>query len=63
LIPGLKVLDGERAAQAISLARKKNRSYADSYIAATAAANSAGVVTFNTAHFDLLGADLYPLEA
>jgi predicted nucleic acid-binding protein len=62
LIPGLKVIDGERAAAAVSLARAKNRSYADSYIAVTAAAGNAGVATFNTAHFGLLGVDLYPLE-
>jgi predicted nucleic acid-binding protein len=62
LIPGLKVLDAERAAAAISLARAKNRSYADSYIAVTATANGAGVATFNTTHFNTLGAELYPFQ-
>jgi predicted nucleic acid-binding protein len=59
-IPGLKVLDAERAAAAISLARAKNCSYADSYIAAAADANNAGVATFNTAHFSALGTELCP---
>jgi predicted nucleic acid-binding protein len=59
-IPCLKVLDAERAAAAISLARTKNCSYADSYIAVTADANNTGVATFNTARFTTLEADLYP---
>jgi predicted nucleic acid-binding protein len=59
-IPGLKVLDAERAATAISLARAKNCSYADSYIAVAADAKNAGVATFNTVHFTALGAELYP---
>jgi predicted nucleic acid-binding protein len=59
-IPGLKVLDAERSAEAISMARTKNCSYADSYIAATADANNADVATFNTTHFAALGAELYP---
>jgi predicted nucleic acid-binding protein len=59
-IPGLKVLDAGPAAAAISLARTKNCSYADSYIAAAANANNAGVATFNTAHFTALGVELYP---
>jgi predicted nucleic acid-binding protein len=59
-IPGLKVLDAGLAATAISLARTKNCSYADSYIAAAANANNAGVATFNTAHFTALEAELYP---
>jgi predicted nucleic acid-binding protein len=59
-IPGLKVLDAERSAAAISKARAKNCSYADSYIAATADANNTGVATFNTAHFAALEVELCP---
>jgi hypothetical protein len=59
-IPGLKALDAERAARAVSLARAKNCSYADSCIAAAANANNAGAATFTTVHFTALEAELYP---
>jgi predicted nucleic acid-binding protein len=61
-IPGLKVLDAGLAAAAISLARAKSCSYADSYIAASADANHAGVATFNAVHFTALDAALYPFD-
>jgi predicted nucleic-acid-binding protein len=60
---GLKVSDREHIADAISLARATNSSFADSYMAASLHRLQAKeVATFDKKHFSKLGAKLYPIE-
>ena len=62
-IPNLKVLDADYVAKAITLARKKNAGFADSYIAVTAINSNAGIASFNRRHFEKLGCmEFYPLS-
>ena len=62
--PNLRVLDKELVIATISLARKANGTFADSYIAVSAGQIKAdNVATFNTNHFARLGMELYPLDA
>ena len=61
--PNLRVLDKDLVISAISLARKRNGSFADSYITVTALRVEAdNVATFNKKHFSTLGIELYPFE-
>ena len=61
--PNLRVLDKEHVMASISLSRKTNGDFADSYIAVSAhRAQADNVATFNKKHFSRLGAELYPLE-
>lgn len=58
-MPGLRLLDGDVAEEAIALARRSGAEFADAYIVASARKVGAGeVATFNRKHFDLLGAEL-----
>jgi len=57
---GLKVSDRDFIAEAISLARATNSSFADSYIAASLQRLQANeVATFDKKHFSKLGTNLY----
>ena len=61
--PGLRVLDRELIISAISLARKVDSAFADSYIAASIRhIHADNVATFNKKHFNKLGVNLHPLE-
>ena len=61
--PHIKILDKELVIDAISLARKVNGTFADSYIAASACRTRAdNVATFNKKHFTELGVALYRME-
>ena len=59
-LPQLTVFDADQVAQAITLARERGLGFADGYIAATAAERNLGVASFNRAHFQKAGAQLYP---
>ena len=60
---GLKISDRDLIIDAIYLARTKNSSFADSYIAVSLQRlNAEEVATFNKKHFSKLGVKLYPLE-
>ena len=61
---GLKISDRDFIAEAISLARATNGSFADSYIVASLRRLEAKeVATFDKKHFSKLGAKLYPFES
>ena len=61
---GLKVADRDFIAEAISLARATNGSFADSFIVASLRRLQAKeVATFDKKHFAKLGAELYKFEA
>ena len=61
--PNLRVLDKEQVIGAITLSRKTNETFADSYIAVSAKrAETDNVVTFNKKHFAKLGVELFPIE-
>ncbi|MDR0878212.1 MAG: PIN domain-containing protein [Treponema sp.] len=62
-IPNLKISDVEHVGAAIALARRKNRGFADSYIAVTALDKNMGIATFNGKHFAAFGTELYPFIA
>ncbi len=54
-MPGLKLLDAELVAEAITLARHTNSDFADAYIVAGAlAAGADEIASFNRAHFERL---------
>jgi len=58
--PNLRILDKELVIAAISLARDRNGTFADSYIVASVNHVAAdNVATFNTKHFARLGVSLY----
>ena len=58
--PNLRVLDKALVVETISLARKGNGTFADSYIVVSAYHVEAdNVATFNKKHFSKLGAKLY----
>ena len=59
--PGVKTLDKEYVKTALALGRKNNNSFADSYLAATAKANSFELATFNEGHFKRLDVMLHEL--
>ena len=61
-IPNLHVFDYEYVKRAISLARERNQSYPDAYIAIVAQDKHIGVISFNEKHFAKLGAKLYPIK-
>ena len=59
---GLKIFDRDLIIDAIYLARTRNGSFADSYIAVSLQHLQAKeVATFNKKHFSKLGVNLYPL--
>ena len=61
---GLKISDRDLIIDAIYLARTRNGSFADSYIAVSLQHLQAKeVATFNEKHFSKLGVQLYPLAA
>ena len=61
---GLKISDRDFIAEAISLARATNCSFADSYIVASLRRLQAKeVATFDKKHFSKLGAKLYPFKS
>ena len=61
--PGLRVLDRELIISALSLARKADCTFADSYIAASARRIHAdNVATFNRKHFKKLDVSLHSLD-
>ena len=56
-MPGLKLLDAELVAEALTLARHTNSDFADAYIVAGAlAAGADEIASFNRVHFERLGA-------
>ena len=60
---GLKISDRDLIIDAIYLARTKNSSFADSYIAVSLQhLRAEEVATFNTKHFSKLGVKLYPFR-
>ncbi len=62
-LPGLSLIDGSLVEEAIALARKGSREFADAYIVASAQQAGAGqIATFNQKHFEKLGASLYRLS-
>ena len=60
--PGVKVLDREYVKTALSLGRKHNSSFADSYLAATAKGNGFEVATFDERHFERLDIVLHEIK-
>jgi predicted nucleic acid-binding protein len=60
-LPGLRLLDGPVVEEALGLARRSGREFADAYILASAQqANADGIATFNRRDFEKLGAKLLP---
>ena len=60
---GLRVTDRDLIIDAIYLARTRNSSFADSYIAVSLQhLHAEEVATFNTKHFSKLGVRLHPLR-
>jgi predicted nucleic-acid-binding protein len=58
--PNLRVLDKEQVIAALDIAKTTNSSFADSYIAVSAANVKAdNIATFNVKHFSKLGSKLY----
>ena len=58
--PNMTVTDTQLVLAAVALARKTNSDFADSYIAANAAAHGAeSVATFNRKHFAKLGCRIF----
>jgi len=60
--PGVKVPDKELVKTALSLGRKHNNGFADSYLAATARNHNLEVATFDEEHFKKLDVVLYEIE-
>ena len=60
--PGVKVPDKEHVKTALSLGRKHNNSFADSYLAATAKSQGFEVATFNERHFEKLDVALHAIS-
>ena len=56
---GVKVLDKEYVKKALSLGRKHNSGFADSYLAVTAKTHAFEVAAFNEKHFAKLDVVLY----
>ena len=57
--PGVKVLDKEHVKTALSLGRRHNNGFADSYLAVTAKNHGYEVATFDEGHFKKLDVVLY----
>jgi predicted nucleic acid-binding protein len=61
--PGLRVIDKALVINAVDLARLKNSSFADSYIAVSGQSVGAeSIATFNKKHFSKMDIPLYPFE-
>jgi len=58
-IPNMHVFDEDYVKRAIFLARERNQSYPDAYIAIMAQDKNIGVMSFNRMHFAKLGAKLF----
>ena len=56
---GLELTDHHLVEEAVRLARASGQEFADAYLSATANDLGAEVATFNTKHFDKMGAELY----
>jgi len=61
--PGVKTLDKEHVKTALSLGRRHNNGFADSYLAATAKNHGFEVATFNEEHFKKLDVVLYEISS
>ena len=59
---GVKVLDKEYVKTALSLGRRYNNGFADSYLAVTAKKHSFEVATFDEGHFKKLDVVLYEIN-
>ena len=59
--PGVKVLDNEHVKTALSLGRRHNNGFADSYLAVTAKKHGFEVATFDEGHFKKLDVAMHEL--
>ena len=59
--PGVKVMDKEYVKTALSLGRRHNNGFADSYLAVTAKKHGLEVATFDEGHFKKLDVVMYEL--
>jgi len=60
--PGIKVMDKEHVKMALSLGRRHNNGFADSYLAATAKNHGFEVATFDEEHFKKLNVVLHEIK-
>ena len=60
--PGVKVLDKDYVKTALSLGRRHNNSFADSYLAATAKNHDFSLATFDENHFHKLDVALHKIK-
>jgi len=60
--PGVKVLDKEHVKKALSIGRRHNNGFADSYLAVTAKTHSLAVATFDEKHFAKLDVALHEID-
>ena len=60
--PGVKVFDKDYVKMALSLGRKHNNGFADSYLAVAAKDHNLEVATFNENHFNKLGIELHEMK-
>ena len=60
--PGVKVVDKDHVKMALSLGRKHNNGFADSYLAVTARDHNIEVATFDESHFKKLDVALHEIK-